>query len=72
MPEAFLLLRLEGPPRLKDLLAVEGVAEAYAVKGEFNAVARLRAECLDGLMGAVERIKGLRFVRSAVTLIIYK
>ena len=70
MFEAFVLLHLEDPSRVKELLKVEGAVEAYAVEGEYDALVRLRAETLDKLKECARAVRRLSFVRSTVTLIV--
>ena len=72
MFEAFVLLHLEDTSRVKELLKVEGAAEAYAVEGEYDAVVRLRAETLDKLKECARAVRRLSFVRSTVTLIVHR
>ena len=70
MFEAFGLLHLEDPSKVKELLKVEGVVEAYAVEGEYDAIVRLRAETLEKLKESAHAIRRLGFVRSTATMIV--
>jgi DNA-binding Lrp family transcriptional regulator len=70
--DAFILLHLENPSKVKELLKVEGVVEAYAVEGEYDAVVRLRVENIDKLKENAHAIRELSFVRSTATLIVHK
>jgi hypothetical protein len=70
MFEAFVLLHLEDPSKVNELLKVESVVEAYAVKGEYDALVRLRAETLDKLKESAHVIRRLEFVRSTATMIV--
>jgi DNA-binding Lrp family transcriptional regulator len=72
MFEAFVLLHLEDPSKVKELLKVEGVVEAYAVEGEYDALVRLRAETLDKLKESAHAIRKLIFVRSTATMIVHR
>jgi DNA-binding Lrp family transcriptional regulator len=72
MFEAFVLLHLEDPSKVKELLKVEGVVEAYAVEGEYDALVRLRAETLDKLKESAHAIRKLSFVRSTATMIVHR
>jgi len=45
MFEAFVLLHLEDPSKVRELLKVEGVVEAYAVEGEYARARRVCEKC---------------------------
>jgi DNA-binding Lrp family transcriptional regulator len=72
MFEAFVLLHLEDPSKVRELLKFEGVVEAYAVEGEYDALVRLRAETLDKLKENAHAIRKLSFVRSTATMIVHR
>ena len=74
MPTAFVLINTEIGSEadvLKDLKTVEGVAEAFAVYGVYDIIARVKAETMDKLKEIVTwRIRRLDKVRSTLTMIV--
>ncbi len=74
MPTAFVLINTEIGSEadvLKDLKKVEGVAEAFAVYGVYDIIARVQAETMDKLKEIVTwRIRRLDKVRSTLTMIV--
>ncbi|MCD6431520.1 Lrp/AsnC ligand binding domain-containing protein [Candidatus Bathyarchaeota archaeon] len=74
MPTAFVLINTEIGSEadvLKDLKTVEGVAEAFAVYGVYDIIARVQAETMDKLKEIVTwRIRRLDKVRSTLTMIV--
>lgn len=74
MPTAFVLVNTEIGSEadvLKDLKKVEGVAEAYAVYGVYDIIARVKADTMDKLKEIVTwRVRRLDKVRSTLTMIV--
>ncbi len=55
---------------LAKLKEMESVKEAYQVYGVYDIIARLEAESMEKLRGALEeRVRGLENVRSTLTMI---
>ena len=74
MPSAFVLINTEIGAEaevLKALKNVEGIAEAYAVYGVYDIIAKVTAESMDKLKEIVTwRVRRLDKVRSTLTMIV--
>jgi len=74
MPIAFVLINTETGSEadvLKDLKKIEGVAEAFAVYGVYDIIARVKADSMDKLKEIVtQHMRRLDRVRSTLTLIV--
>jgi DNA-binding Lrp family transcriptional regulator len=74
MPVAYLLINTESfePLLLKTLKSIKGVEEAYAVYGVYDIVVRTRAETMESLKDAHNRIRRLGKIRQTLTMIAHE
>jgi DNA-binding Lrp family transcriptional regulator len=74
MPKAFVLINVESGTEeevIRELRAINGVAESYFSYGVYDIIAKVKAESLDALKDLITlRIRNIGKVRSTLTLIL--
>jgi DNA-binding Lrp family transcriptional regulator len=74
MPIAYLLINTESfdSTLLKTLRAIKGVEEAYALYGVYDIVVRTRADTMEALKAAHNKIRKLNKVKQTLTMIAHE
>lgn len=71
MPSAYVLINMElfDLKSMKALREIKGVEEAYALYGVYDAIAKTRADTMEELKQAHDKIRKLAGVRQTLTMI---
>jgi Lrp/AsnC family transcriptional regulator for asnA, asnC and gidA len=74
MPVAYLLINTESfdSSLLKTLRTIKGVEEAYAVYGVYDIVVRTKADTMESLKDAHNKIRKLNKVKQTLTMIAHE
>jgi len=74
MPMAYLLINSEEyhPQLMKALKEIKGVEEAYPLYGVYDIIVRTRADTMDKLKEAHDKIRKLDRVRQTLTMIAHE